>query len=253
MRTTEGLLSMIAAGSLVFSLAACGDGSEGGNSAADGSDDQSPSLAEVHEERPPALNSSGAVVVNSSGAMDPVEEVPRQRMDIFFDPACPACHEAEDQLSETWRDILEEDGAVMFSHPVSFLAGEYSRQAAGLLVAVAENTPEKYLDVQYALVDSQNADQISSDEDFVELLVRLDIPEDEAEESVGMMDEYGDWVVEHTHFVADRAELQGDDSFSIPMITVGGEYSQDALQDAHHFEPEEDVKSEFQSFWAEHS
>ena len=101
---------------------------------------------------PEASDSGELVTPTNVGKFNglPVPAKPKNddtiRVDMFFDPLCPACGAVDRKLSGKIQEMVDKGEIQVFLHPVSFLdkssTDNYSTRAANALVNVYEKSPE---------------------------------------------------------------------------------------------------------------
>ena len=133
----------------------------------------------------------GTVRIDKEGSMKSDAELNAPvTVDIFFDPACPACAAYGDETNSTLAKHLDKGNIEVVYHPIGFLNGQtvddYSNRAGAYILAIAEYAPEKtheFVDkiVSLNFQPTNPAVDKTDDKLFVEVMKDIKLTDEEIE------------------------------------------------------------------------
>lgn len=228
--------AFLTAATISVSAALLLSGCSANNSESDSTSQESPS--NVSSLKIPGLATTiGAFPVDSSGSAIKIDEVNESipRVEIIFDLHCPACKMVEENSSETFTTMIENNEAQFWFTPVSFLdrgsSDDYSSRAASALVEVAENSPEHFYDFFKSLYANQPIEGPGYTEFNNEKLAKVAEKVGVSKEVTKLFPEerYKQWVLENTKVVSERTDVLPN-GLSTPTIVMGGSFDGLTLQ-----------------------
>lgn len=180
---------------------------------------------------PKMIDKNGAFHVSSDGVQKDTKPNGNTRLDMFFDPQCPACGIVERGIGDRVDELLQQNEVDLFIYPVSFLdqtsTDNYSSRAASAVVTVAERSPEHTMDFVNRIFqeDFQPGEGASydsvSDSDLAEAAIEVGVSEKVAKTIEDK--NYLDWVLENSKKQTNRTDYFSD-GFSTPAVFFNTEY-----------------------------
>lgn len=180
---------------------------------------------------PKLIDDKGAFHVSANGVEKDVKPTGKTRMDMFFDPQCPACGMVDRGIGDRVNELLENDEIDLYIYPVSFLdqtsSDNYSSRATSAVVTVAERSPEntmkfinKIFEEDFQPEEGSSYESVS-DKDLAQAAVEVGVPENIAKTIE--QKNYLDWVVKNSKKQTSRTDYFSD-GFSTPAIFLNTEY-----------------------------
>lgn len=181
---------------------------------------------------PTRIDANGAYHITANGvASDNKEATGETRLDMFFDPQCPACGMIDRGTNKQINTMVDNNELDLFIYPVSFLdqtsTDNYSSRATNAVVTIAENSPEntmKFINKIFEEdVQPSEGSQYSSvtDNELAEIAVSVGVPEDIAKKITEKT--YIDWVISNSEKQIDRQDYFSQ-GFSTPAVFLNTEY-----------------------------
>lgn len=148
-------------------------------------------VGDVNERNLGYMTETGGIKIGKDGAIRRGEKIDAPVViDFFFDPVCLSCSQYNDIVGEEMKDkILKKEIGVIF-HPAPYLndksPDDYSNRASAYMLAVAEYAPDKILPFIQILLSEKfrpenPADDITSDNKFIEAMQDSSLTDDEIE------------------------------------------------------------------------
>ncbi|QQD77100.1 thioredoxin domain-containing protein [Curtobacterium sp. YC1] len=146
----------------------------------------------------------------------------------YVDWACPVCKQFEDAFSDQILDKVKSGEATLAIQPVSILdraypGSRYASRAANAAMCVADNEPEKFLDVQKQFFDNQPAEGTKglTNAEIEDLVKAGGATSSEVSECVST-EQFKGWVTKSTKLVTEDEALAGTNGFGTPTVVVDG-------------------------------
>lgn len=152
-----------------------------------------------------------------------------KRVEMFFDPHCPACGYVDQNLHQTLDTAVKSGQVDLYLTPLNFLdqasTDEYSTRAVNALITVMENDSSKTLPFITALYDSSfqpaegpNYKKVS-DNKLIDLAKKIGVKNDVAESFKDHS--YVTWIKKNTEKQGARTDVFPD-GLSTPNFIAGG-------------------------------
>lgn len=180
---------------------------------------------------PANIDKYGAFHVPSTLASESV------RVDIFFDPMCPACGIVDRTISKDLTQNVKDGKVDLYLTPVSFLdeysTDQYSTRAVNALAEVMNKEPDKVLDFLSSLYENQpeeGADYASvSDEQLASQAVKVGVSQETAD--LFKEHRFFDWVEHQSKVQINRSDLFPN-GFATPGFFVNVTYDDKGVASA---------------------
>lgn len=206
------------------------------------------------QKEPTKINDDGSYHIGKDGEMlendKPVDNT--TRIDMFFDPQCPACGMVERQVGDRMDELVNDGEADLYLYPVAFLdntsSDRYSTRSLNAMITVAENDPDKFYDYYRAIFapDFQPGEASAyvsvSDDKLANLARQVGVKEDVAESITEK--HYIDWVIEHSNKQTERKDFFKD-GFSTPAVFLNTEYKNGEAENYTRVNFTQDMLSSF--------
>lgn len=203
-----------------------------------------------------------SVKIDADGAADPnpdESDPEKLRIQVFFDPLCPACGMVDRALGGVLLDKVKSGEAELYLNPVPFLdnasTDNYSTRASSAFMTVVENSPEHAYAFITEMFKMENQPSEATayvpvpNEKLAEWAKNAGVPEDKANKITE--DIYSTWMLEHSQRMTERSIFK--DGFSTPTILLGGKVVDGEIEGSKkvEFTPNEDILATFDRFYEE--
>jgi len=178
-------------------------------------------IAPVETGAVPADGTPSPVATADSGGKVAVVE--------YVDWACPVCKQFEGAYADQITDFVKSGKATLEIHPVSildrsYLGSRYASRAANAAMCVANNEPDKFLDVQTQFFEKQPEEGTKglTNAEIADL-VKAGGATSSAVSDCLSDETYKGWVTKVTNQVLADDSLKGPQGFGTPTIMVDGQ------------------------------
>lgn len=161
---------------------------------------------------------------------------------LWVDYQCPICQQFETAVGGTIKQMLTDGTATLETHPVAILDNaqnkQYSTRSAAAVACVANEQPDKFLDVNAALFANQPSEQTGTGLTNAQI---LKIFKDTGVESKTITDctnsqTFATFVTNQTKTAATDSQLRSSaGSFGTPTVFVNGQRYQGSVTNAEQF------------------
>jgi protein-disulfide isomerase len=147
----------------------------------------------------------------------------------YVDWACPVCKQFEGAYADQIADYVKNGHATLEIHPVSildrsYLGSRYASRAANAAMCVANNEPDKFLDVQTQFFEKQPEEGTKglTNAEIADLVKAGGATSSAVSECLSN-ETYKGWVTKVTNQVLADESLKGPQGFGTPTILVNGQ------------------------------
>lgn len=193
-----------------------------------------PKVESAGDLTPKFLTTEGTYHITKDGGVDTTKSVtvsPKAtRMELVFDPQCPACGIMDRALNATIMKNVADGKVDLWMMPVSFLdnasTDNYSTRATNSVITVAEQDPARFMAYVKAIYEHQPGEGAEyksvSDQDLAKIAKDAGVSSAVADKFEQHL--YSKWLQEYTAKAMTRTDLYPDGKFSTPGLFLGGEY-----------------------------
>ncbi|KFI40050.1 protein-disulfide isomerase [Bifidobacterium actinocoloniiforme DSM 22766] len=231
------LAALVAVGAFVVHRSGHGGGAEPAatTTGAPTKNDAYQALAAVRV-KPSKADDLGGILVSKEGVGKPISAVPT--VDIYMDFLCPPCGRLHRSLDPTLIAMVKAGQINLGIHFLDFLdqqrSDQYSTRAASAAASVAQEDPERFLDVvaSFYKQDFQPSEQGGadvSDDQIAKRIMSVGVPEAVARKAAS--GEYREWVHQLNDYTITRHELENPEGeskgrLSTPTVIINGVFMQ---------------------------